>query len=342
MLEWISCHRCFTEQATEVSRVSIGAYPRTVGTLCSVVLALCLVALCLHSCAQDLPPDPQNEAVLEESFGLVMVSYSEHRVPGGAQPQLLVSGFFARHAGLNHGDVLHVLNQPDLPDPAMLNIRTGHCEIVDQLLGLPPTPNPYDSYIELLDVGPVTFAASGHNHHLRMRSFPGLFENVIGVTYEASLPRALTPTAGSSVAFRAEGGDTVSGFAVTLEAPPVPRLLQIGGEDVLDAYASIDWSSDLEVKWLPSETQATESGPVYLELAVHQFDRTHSLRCVTADTGAAVLPQIGIQAVLDHATSDATVRFIARRIHRDTFTTGGLRSGDAFYVSRDSVVLLPQ
>ncbi len=303
-----------------------------------LVLVACLAAVCLlPSCAEEAPPEDLDRSTPADRFAQITVSYVEHRVPGGARPQVHISGFFARHAGIDRGEVLRILNQPDVPDPQLLSMRIGDCKIVERELGRPPVED--TSFVELLDAGEIRMQFGNRGARLQRRSFPELFTNVNGLTYEGALGGGHAPMMGGSLTLRGRGSSEVGDFRVRVEVPPVPRLIALGSSPVSSPYAGIDWDEDLDVRWLVAETSPNHNVPVYIELAVLQFDRTTSLICVAPDTGMATLPHDAVSLIAGSVESDSTVQLITRRISRAGFRTARIHSSEAFFVSRDSVLL---
>lgn len=290
----------------------------------------------MTSCAHD-SSDELGRSIPAETFGVLTISYAEHRVPGGAEPMVVVGGVFARHAGVDRRGVLDVLNLPDLPSDDALALTRDNCILVDRVLGEPPGGDPYDTFIELVDAGEIRLGYQDESAPLRLRSFPELYENVTGVTYEGFVPASTV--AGRTLQLSGRGSSEVGPFRVALEAPPVPTLIEVAGQPIIGSYSGYDWEGDLNVKWLPAETDPTASGPVMIELVVLQFDRAESLQCMTADTGEVGLPPQGVAALARSVGQDATVRLIVRRLASAQFSTSGLHSGRAYFVARDSVIL---
>ncbi len=302
------------------------------------VIAATVSLLSVASCAEEAPPDEQGRSSPADRFGQLTVSYVEHRVPGGAMPQVHVAGFFARHAGIDRPEVLRILNQPDVPDHALLDMHAGDCKILERQLPRPPLDDPA-AFVELLDAGEIRMRFGPRSARLQRRSFPDLFDSVAGLTYEGSLSGAVTPLGGGTLALDGLGSAEVGNFVVHLEVPPVPRLIAVGERPITSHYAGIDWDDDLQVRWLVAETSPDPAVPVYIELAVLQFDRTISLVCVAPDTGVATLPHEAVAAVGAAVESDSAVRLITRRITKSQFRTDRIHSTDAYFVSRDSVLL---
>ena len=291
----------------------------------------------LASCAEEAPQDDLAVSVPADRFGLLTISYSEHRVPGGAEPQLLMGGFFARHAGLTRDGVLSVLNLPDTPGGADLDQPVGSCRYAERELG-GTMDDDGGAFVDLLDAGSVRLTIDGRKVGLRRRSFPDIFGSVSGITYEGALDDP-TGTSGA-VLVEGRGSYEVGSFMVSVTPPPVARLLEVDGAPVLGTYASLRWDADAEVRWLPQErVVASEPLPVVVEVVALQFNRVASVRCVVDDTGSMLVPRSELQKLAPSATADATVRLVLRRIARARFAAAGLHSGEVMFISRDSVLL---
>lgn len=305
----------------------------------SLLAALaCVLALStIASCAEEAPQDVGTSQPADR-FGVLTISYSEHRVPGGTEPQVVVGGLFARHAGMPRDEVIHTLNLPDVPDAALLELKLGSCEYVDRNLSIEPGADG-NAFVDLLDAGDIRLRFQMRTERLARRSVPDLFSNVTGITYEGVLHDAAAPILAGPVRVESRGPHEVGSFLVDVNAPPVPRLLEVSGERTSGSYAPIDWDANLEIRWLPAETRPDNSNRVYIELVALQYDRIVSLRCATRDDGFAGLPRDGVAAVGRAVTPDSTVRLITRRIARADFGAAGLHTGLVFFVSRDSVLL---
>lgn len=301
-------------------------------------LACVLVLGLLSSACAEQAPAPLDSSTPADRFAVLSVSYAEHRIPGGAEPQLVLGGFFARHHGISQREVLDILHLPDVPDAPTLGLAPPQCIIVERQLAAPILKDPYESYVDLLDAGELRLEFAGRTERLRRRNFPGLFSAVSGMTYEGSLDSP-APAGGGAMRLEGRGSHEVGDFRVDLRAPPVPRLIEVDGDPVTGAWAHVEWDRPLTVRWLSAETDSSGVAPVFIEIAVLKYDRTIALRCAAADDGRTTIEPRALQQVATHITSSSTVRLVARRISRAPFAAPGIHSGEAFFVSRDSVLL---
>ena len=292
------------------------------------------------SCADTGGVDELGRSQPADRFGVLAISYSEHRVPGGVDPQIMVAGFFARHVAIARDEVLYTLNIPDVPDTNLLDMPLGSCRLMDRPLAASVEPDPEHAFVDLLDAGDIRVHVGARGQRLRRRGVPDIFPHVTGVTYEGIVHDATNPVAGGPIRVEGRGSHEVGDFLVDVTPPPVPRLLEVAGQPVTGGYTSIDdWDTHLPVQWLAAEPAAQPSQRVYIELVALRFDRIVSLRCVTRDDGSAGLPREGVAEVGKAATPDASVHLILRRIARSSFATAGIHTGDVFFVSRDSLMV---
>ena len=302
----------------------------------ALVMLLCAAGVGLAGCHAEAPQDEIGHSEPASRFGVVALTYSEHPGPKGDTPQLVVSGVFARHAGLSPENIIDLLHLTDVPDAELLALKAPRCKYDEKELpkNIAPAAN---NFADLLDAGDVRLTLDGGDESLARRRLPDLFENISGVTYEAARNAPLT--AGSTVQLEGRGSHDVGRFNVNLEVQPVPRILGIDNQPVLGGHASADLDDELTVRWLPAESVPDAASLVYIELAVLHFDSSFSLRCVTRDVGAATLPAHGVARVAEENGEGATVRLILRRISRSPLKAEGINTGDAFLVSRSSIVL---
>jgi hypothetical protein len=299
------------------------------GVLCFGMLVAAL------GCSDHGPEDLMARSQPADRFGLIIVSHSPGPVPGGVAEDLRVGAFFVRHAGFDKTQVLDLINLPDVPEPSMFDLAIGHCEVTERELGEGFEAS-VDSYVDLLDAGDVRlFLDARGTTPLRRRAFPDLFSNVGGVTYEASAMESATR---GSLRIQGKGSRQVGDFVVSLTPTPIPMLRTVAGEPITSNYSGIDWQQPLSIEWSPVQVP-TVNTQTYIELAALQFDRIISLRCRAEDRGRATLPQAGIEAVGRVAGKATTVRLSVSRVRHQRFAAAGLHDGDAFYVSRDSILL---
>jgi hypothetical protein len=304
-------------------------------TACLVVAVFLVVG-----CAEEVPADYEAFHAPATQLGLLTIVYSETGIPGSSNPTVIVDGVFSRASGFTHDDVLYAVNLPNTPDRIGTALGTGDCEIVVQRLGQPLTAAGDSPFIELMDVGEIRVRFGTEEYRLTRRSFPELFEQVHGVTYDAVLSDTERNILGNGAMVEGLGSETVGDFRVDIRAPHVPRLLAIDGQPVTTHYASLPWDRDIRVRWLVDErTPPTQAGVVYLELNAIQLDQTASLRCVVEDTGTALLPRTGIQELLPNINDTTTLRMVVRRITEVDFSAPGLHGGMVFFISRDSVLI---
>ena len=301
------------------------------------LLLLLAAAVSYAGCHAEAPDDEMGHSEPASRFGVVALSYSEHPGTHGDTPQLVVSGVFARHAGLSQNDIVALLHLPDVPDDALLELRGTQCHLVTK--NVPANDaEAANNFADLLDAGDIQINLEGRPESLRRRRLPDLFENISGVTYETATNAPLV--AGAQVQMEGRGSHDVGPFKVGLLVPPVPRILEIEGQLVLSGHASADLDGEIELRWSPAEAEPTDATPpVYLELTVLHFDTSISLRCVTPDTGAVTLPAGGVAKVAEQLREGATVRLITRRISSAPLVAEGIDYGQAFLVSRASVLL---
>ncbi|MFT7623606.1 MAG: hypothetical protein ACI9WU_002789 [Myxococcota bacterium] len=297
-----------------------------------------IVALCVMACFESPPSqDREEEDGPADRFGLIQVSYEEHRVPGGAKPQLHASGLFVRHVGLSRSSVLSLLDQSPTPVPGMDTVEVGQCVLQSRDLGRPNEDA--DGYVELMDAGVVGMELGPRVTRLQHRYWPDRQGYVEGLSYEGALPARSAPVATGFLTLTGSGSPRVGNFMVRLAVPPVPRLLTLNDEPITSIWADVDFDQDLELGWVAAETAPEQAGPVYVELAVMHFDRTSSLVCVAPDSGRFTLPRETLQRLEQVVTPDATVRLVMRRAAGSAFAAAGLQTGRALFVSRDSVLL---
>lgn len=298
------------------------------------------VVFLLVGCAEEVPADYEEFHAPATQIGLLTIVYSETGIPGTSNPPVIVDGVFSRASGFTHDDVLYAVNLPNTPDRIGTALGVGDCEIVVQKLGQPLTAAGDSPFIELMDVGEIRIRFGTQEYRLTRRSFPELFEQVHGVTYEAVLSDTERNILGKDVMVEGLGSEAVGDFRVNLRAPHVPRLLEIDGQPVTTNYATLPWDRDIRVRWLVDErTSSAQSGVVYLELNAIQLDQATSLRCVVEDKGTAILPRTGIQELLPNINETTTLRMVVRRVSEVDFTTDGLHGGMVFFISRDSVLI---
>ena len=270
-----------------------------------------------------------------ERFAVIAIVRSESKAPG-ADDEVQVTGFFARDRGFDRALILDLASLPDVPDARLLALETGRCEMREARSGQPPEADEFEAFVDFLDAGEIRLDFGEHGvQSMRRRPFAELWSSVNGVTYTASIPVEL---ADQPLQIAGLGSPELGDFRVRRALPPVPTVRAVGHEPVTGAYASIDWADDLEVQW--SAPVAEELGArLLISLEALQYDRTVALDCVVRDIGIAILPAAGVALVSQRATEDATVRLVVRRIARVPFAAAGMHQADAFFVSRNAVLL---
>ena len=295
---------------------------------------VCFVAASCLSCAEEVAPEEYLHNEPADRFGLITVTYNEHRIPGGVEPQVLVNAFFARHVALSHEQVLDIVNHPDTLEPSISAVPVGQCRIKTR--DLREQALTHDSaYLDLLDAGDIRISTEEQALALRRRSFPDIFPMVTGLTYEGILSDTRRLRHGTSLLLEGRGSQEVGDFVVSLKAPSVPRLLEVASQPVTGSYSSFDWTTDLEIKWLC----LGEAGNVLVELVAIDFDRSVSLQCRLPDTGVGHITNTALELMKGRVAPDSTLRLIVRRVARSRFQTPGIHFGEVTYVSRDSVLL---
>ncbi len=270
-----------------------------------------------------------------ERFGVLGVVRAESLVPG-AEEQIVITGVFARQRGFERSLVLDLASLPDVPDPELFALENNRCQVVDRTGGQAPDADEFEAFVDLLDAGDVQVGfGEGGRERLRRRPFPELWAAVNGVTYEGTAPIG---AADGPIALLGRGSPELGDFQVRRALPAVPTLRAVSREPVTTGYASIDWADDLDVRWSPPPTEEPDVRLI-ISLEALQYDRTVALRCVTRDTGSALLPVAGVAEVARLATRDATVRLVIRRVAHVRFAVSGLHEADAYFVSRGSVLL---
>ncbi len=282
-------------------------------------------------CAEELPSRELGSSAPASRFGHLSITYSEHRVPGGVDPQVIASGLFARHIGVSKTDVVSAIVSSDGFDDTPV---VGACRVESRALGLRPGE---DHFVDLVDAGELRVNAPAGSVRLDRRSFPEVYPAVTGLTYEGTLPR---PELGEDTPLRIEGRGSyeVGPFVVEATLPAVPSLLAVDGTPVTGPYAAVRWDADLEVRWAVPEPNR-RAATALIDVVVLGYDRVTTLRCATPDSGLALLPRAGLAALADARQPDATTRLVVQRVRHAPFAAAGIHGGEVVVSSRDAVLV---
>ena len=295
-----------------------------------LVPMLLLVGLSgLSACSHESATDDLNQTIPAHRFGVIALTLSE---TPAADRRVDAAGVFARHAILTRDEVLDVLNLPEVPDDAALVQPRGDCVVVVRSLGRGPAATSDRAFADLLDAGEVRLRTRLGSAALRRHTFPALYDNVDGVTYQGIVAGANLDRDG--LVLEGRGSYEVGDFLVEARFPEIPRLRSVGGMPAGSDLGAVPIDEDLELRWSPGPAD----GRVYLELEAPRYDRLATLRCVARDRGRAALPQQGMAELIELA-GDGPLRLTLRRIDRVAFAAPGLHTAEAFVVSRDSVPL---
>jgi hypothetical protein len=168
---------------------------------------------------------------------------------------------------------------------------TGTCEWREPAGLEPLPPNAAQGSIELLDVGDVMLRAGQSLMPLAARAFPDVGEVVSGVVYTSRDGTADLP-AGVPYLIETSGSPLVGGFRLSVDAPPEPLELQLGGI-LLDSEEVVVLRGDtMELSWRGAEDAANDQ--IVVDLTPLGSDTlsaaSEAVRCAFDDTGSGRVP----------------------------------------------------
>jgi hypothetical protein len=305
-----------------------------------LIIAIGSCGVLLSGCAEEMDPVEYFRQADAQHFGLLTVTYHEDKFGGQSQPQVSAAGVFARYNGLTQDEVLSILNLPDTLNSNVATLANGSCRIIVRASGKSELLERDSVFVDLLDAGEIRLETEGLAYRLTRRSFPDIFLDVAGITYEGIFGATNGIWDRAKISLSGRGSLEVGEFSSQLKMPPVPKLLEIGGAPHTGEYASIDWDRDFMLRWarMP-RAPGTPSGSVFVELSAIELERQVSLHCRSYDTGMMVLPLPTLSG-LKHLVSDtATLRMVIRRLESTHISAAGIESAELHLISRDSVLL---
>ncbi len=312
-------------------------HPNSLRTLSAV--CLCLPLLLLVRCAEEVDPEALLQSEPATRFALVTLTYSERAsAPDAAAPKVMVNGVFARHAGVERDEVLRILNLPNTLDSVTRELVEGACVVTVRDYGDANIGQRDGAFVDLIDAGDLQIRLDGIDRLLRRRTFPDIFPMVSGLTYEGELPNLRDIHSLGRVSIESHGSHEIGNFGASVTAPPIPRLLEVGGSHITTDYASIDWSTDLDIKWQVQNPDPSQS-PVFVEIKVVQLDQSASLHCRVPDKGSAGINLAELAPLANQADDDATISLVVRRVRRTHFMAPKFQLCELTFVSRDAVFL---
>lgn len=190
--------------------------------------------------------------------------------------------------------------------------EVGQCAVHNAEHESSPGLSPVDR-IELLEAGNVSVHTSQHETTLAPRAFPTVTDLVEGVVYTTRDLSAEPLPAGESYTVRAAGSEAIVPLSVSVQAPPVPSAVTVGGVPI-HGLSAISARQPIDVTWKVGEPDDV----VYVELSA---EGAPSTVCTFRDElGAATVPA-GTLA----ATSEG--RFSLHRVRHQPFDASGVESG---------------
>ena len=305
-----------------------------------LIIAIGCFGMWAPGCAEEVDPSEYFRQAPTERFGLLVVTYHEDKFGGESRPQVSVGGFFARHAELSQEQVLSILNLPDVLGSNVRSLAHGNCLIKVRGFGDSELSAPESVFVDLLDAGDIRLETGEIDYRLTRRSFPDIFLDVTGVTYEGIFSATHAAWEHAVVSVSSCGSLEVGDFVIQMKMPSVPKLLEIGGVLHSGEYASIDWNQDFLLRWAGHSPLMNEKrGSIFVELSAIELERKVSLHCRSEDTGVMVIPIATLAEIKRHVTGSTTLRMVVRRLGVRKIKAAGVESAELHLISRDSVLL---
>lgn len=266
------------------------------------LLVLWLGSVLAAGCTAEVPDDGASDDEATHSLESWIVVERVESDASGPGVRTNVSAKFV-HVGENDLDLARRLVGAGPQVPA-----AGSCVDLASLEE-PAIPGSRSALsLDLIDVGDVSLAIHGGDDATTMslapRAFPDIGDFVSGVFY-TSPDAALGLPAPGAYRIGATGSPSMQGFDIDVLAPEAPSGLVVAGSTVSDddddatpAVLDVAHGRDLELGWIASSSEATDS-LVYVD--IRSGGQAH--RCAFADAGSAVIPG----AILSEVDGSATV-----------------------------------
>ncbi|MBX3188482.1 MAG: hypothetical protein KF819_15815 [Labilithrix sp.] len=269
-----------------------------------------LTSFAAMGCAVSPSADgPDAEATSTSAAAVVVVERTSG--PGDAiRADAIVARFVRVRQGAVDDQTLRIAGvAQDLPAVGTCSARP------DEDAHAAPSAQPRG--VDLLDVGPVSFASSATSSSspstvLLPRAMPDPAGLVSGVFYSARSIEAFAPAA--RLQLRASGGpDLLDGFAVNVAAP----------REVSDVHATAN-GAGVDVAW--DATDADLRDVVYVDVL---GANAHLVaRCATLDVGHLAIPASALGSFEEG-------QLAVHRVHRESFRAKGIEPGEVrFDVAR--------
>ncbi len=260
-------------------------------------------------------------------FGLISLTYGHDWDENGERMLLTTNAQFVSYTSIHKSHVARLLALPLDPEKDLPGLE--QCKVYD--LGQQESEINEDEEepmnVELLEAGDLQIHAEGHDITLAPRHFPGLLPFISGVVYSEA--QSTQVEAVGQVIAESEGGEAVGAFAVQLESPVLPRLLQINGiEPSQEIFQPTD---DINLKWQTPEQDSSDI--IYIELRPQRRKQDLALRCQPRDDGDFEVP-----AAL-FAELEGPITLQISRLRQIPFSAAGLDLGELRITARDSLQL---
>lgn len=295
-----------------------------------------LVAALAAGCSPGEPISEQqrdaggeDDEFAQERYGALAVEAPADRA--GEAADLDIQAQFLDARGV---DVRSALQALEVWAPVR-DLETGECRLEGEPGGAAADDHQPVS-LHLLDVGDLQIEGAGDAARLEPRQLPDLLSSFYGVIYgsdwdDSAVETDLEYRPGQQYRFRAPGGEQTGDFDVAVQAPRPVVLAAANGRELYERDGvTVQRGQDLELVW---ETDGTEDGEVFIDVAVGSTPYGTRVQCRTDDDGAFSIPADSL------ARFDSSTELELRRVHRTRADVEGLEEVDVYFSTTDHIEL---